>query len=787
VKTRASIAALLLGAGAALALAQSPVTWVNFYGQSPGSTAEGPSGAVSMQKTADGGYVMFADDLNPQPPATGRNNCCAIVVTKVDASENVQWQSSYTTVGGGNPGLYPHAILQDGANYLVSSDIVNSAWLIKLDGSGNVLWSADGYSSATQGFFFAPMALAIASDGNYAVAGLWNSTFALAEISSTDGTPVWARTYAGGATASQPYGLVRTADNGYALAGTYQESSGDVAIRVLKTDSSGTPVFDEAFHVAGKNWYGGSIVRLSDNGFAVYGNSQAETLGIMVLRLDSNGGIVWQNTYTSSGGAAASAITIAPDGSLLVAGTENPHGTVLDLAAADGSLIRANTFGSPAIYTNLVGVVGESDGSTTLAGNGGNIVNVGGVTTSTLAGAALIRVGPNGEFTGCMSTERISTVDFTVAAGTAAAETIASGTQTITSPTSAPQNTSAESITALADICTNVLPPGLSPARMLTDVHPTPANNSNVNGVMDPGESVMIEPSWHRTGVSGDLLGVVSFGQNFHPMTRLLPLGGFNDSFKPEDEDDNYGDDPSNDPDDCFDSDDDCEQAHTQPDEGDRGEAHLDENWDETLNGKWSFRWKIHIGGSFLDVPIAEFCYPAIETVLHNGITAGCGGRNYCPDSDTTRAQMAVFILKGEHGGTYLPPACTATVFADVPCPGGPVVDWINQLASEGITGGCGGGNYCPTAPITRAQMAVFLLKAQNGGSYAAPACTGTVFGDVPCPGAQFVNWINQLFAEGITGGCGGGDYCPGNPVTRCQMAVFLTRTFQLEVNAILP
>src|SRR5262249_56813245 len=106
----------------------------------------------------------------------------------------------------------------------------------------------------------------------------------------------------------------------------------------------------------------------------------------------------------------------------------------------------------------------------------------------------------------------------------------------------------------------------------------------------------------------------------------------------------------------------------------------------------------------------------------------GCGGRNYCPDSDTTRAQMAVFILKGEHGGTYTPPACTATVFADVPCPGAPVVDWINQLASEGITGGCGGGNYCPTAAITRAQMAGFLLQAPNRGRYGAPPRTRTPF-----------------------------------------------------------
>ncbi len=72
---------------------------------------------------------------------------------------------------------------------------------------------------------------------------------------------------------------------------------------------------------------------------------------------------------------------------------------------------------------------------------------------------------------------------------------------------------------------------------------------------------------------------------------------------------------------------------------------------------------------------------------------------------------MAVFLLKGEHGSAYAPPACSATVFGDVPCPGGLNVNWVNQLATEGITAGCGGGNYCPTAATPREQMATFLVR----------------------------------------------------------------------------
>ena len=52
--------------------------------------------------------------------------------------------------------------------------------------------------------------------------------------------------------------------------------------------------------------------------------------------------------------------------------------------------------------------------------------------------------------------------------------------------------------------------------------------------------------------------------------------------------------------------------------------------------------------------------------------------------------------------------------------------------------------------------MAVFLLKASLGSGYTPPACTGAVFGDVPCTGGIFDPWIEDLAVRGVTGGCGG-------------------------------
>jgi hypothetical protein len=74
----------------------------------------------------------------------------------------------------------------------------------------------------------------------------------------------------------------------------------------------------------------------------------------------------------------------------------------------------------------------------------------------------------------------------------------------------------------------------------------------------------------------------------------------------------------------------------------------------------------------------------------------------------------------------------------------------------------------------------VFLLRAKHGASYNPPAVGDTTgFVDVPT-NYWAAPWIKQLVNEGITVGCGNGNYCPGTSVSRAEMAVFLVRTFNL-------
>jgi hypothetical protein len=185
---------------------------------------------------------------------------------------------------------------------------------------------------------------------------------------------------------------------------------------------------------------------------------------------------------------------------------------------------------------------------------------------------------------------------------------------------------------------------------------------------------------------------------------------------------------------------------------------------------------------TFEDVQFEYWAWNFVERLYDAGITSGCSVSpfQYCPEGTVTRAQIAVFLERGIHGSSYNPPAVGgSTGFTDVPTSYWAAA-WIKQLAAEGITGGCGTGLFCPEGVVTRAQMAVFLLRSKHGASYSPPAVgSGTGFTDVSTS-YWAAAWIKQLVAEGITAGCGGGNYCPEAPVSRAQMAVFLVRTFNL-------
>ena len=191
----------------------------------------------------------------------------------------------------------------------------------------------------------------------------------------------------------------------------------------------------------------------------------------------------------------------------------------------------------------------------------------------------------------------------------------------------------------------------------------------------------------------------------------------------------------------------------------------------------------------FLDVPTAFWARPYIEAIYREGITGGCAADplRYCPTSEITRGQMAVFLCKAAGKTQLISPTPR---FTDVP-PTHTFYGWIERLADADSWGGtppttgCTATEFCPTAKTTRGQMAAFLCRATGQ----APLIPSTpTFNDVPDT-HPFYGWIERLADPGSwtappTTGCNPVPpprlFCPANTCKRGEMAIFLCRAFDI-------
>ena len=204
-----------------------------------------------------------------------------------------------------------------------------------------------------------------------------------------------------------------------------------------------------------------------------------------------------------------------------------------------------------------------------------------------------------------------------------------------------------------------------------------------------------------------------------------------------------------------------------------RVRAHNDSGW-----GPWS-GWSETVTPEPPPVPPDTFIddngsifEPDIEWLAAAGITMGCNppvNDRFCPNASVTRGQMAAFLSRA------------------LDLPGGAGIDFVDdngsvfeadieKLAAAGITKGCNppaNDRFCPDDPVTREQMAAFLVRALGY----TDAGEGDLF--VDDDRSIFESSIDLLATAGVTRGCNppsNDHFCPDQPVTRAQMAAFLHR-----------
>lgn len=174
-------------------------------------------------------------------------------------------------------------------------------------------------------------------------------------------------------------------------------------------------------------------------------------------------------------------------------------------------------------------------------------------------------------------------------------------------------------------------------------------------------------------------------------------------------------------------------------------------------------------GGTFLDDDQAEG-EAAIEALYAAGITAGCGPAVFCPNRPVTRAETAVFLTRA----LRLAPGDQRAPFGDLD-PEAWYALAVDRLYQTGVFTGYPDLTFRAEATITRAEMAAVLVRALG----LTPATNGGSFQDVPA-GVWFSPLVEALRLEGVTAGCGDGRFCPGDPVSRQQLALFLMRGLKL-------
>jgi hypothetical protein len=255
---------------------------------------------------------------------------------------------------------------------------------------------------------------------------------------------------------------------------------------------------------------------------------------------------------------------------------------------------------------------------------------------------------------------------------------------------------------------------GLVPAALAVD----PAGN----GVLEADESVEVKPSWKNVnGATRTFNGVASSfgGPSATGVSYLLPdaaavYGTVADGTTAQCSD-------------CYEVQ--VTSAGTRP--ASHWDATLTERLSPDSLGQTK-PWTLHVGGSFTDVPKTSGYYRFVETLLHNSVTGGCTASTYCPTSTSSRQQMSIFALVAKEGASYTPRACGATpMFADVPVTS-PYCKWVEELARRGVVGGCGGGNFCPTGAVTRGQMPIFVLKTLDPTLDPPACGATPMFADVP-------------------------------------------------------
>jgi regulation of enolase protein 1 (concanavalin A-like superfamily) len=248
-------------------------------------------------KTEEGGYIIAG---NTYSYGAGESD---IYLVKTDEYGDTLWTRTY----GDSAADYANALIEAGDGGFIIAGITetyddqySSIYLIKTDENGDSLWTKsygkERYCRASD--------IKKTTNGGYIVAGSVQKNrpetndFLLLKTDS-NGDSLWLRTYGGGER-DRAVAVLQTSDKGYIVTG-YTESFGEGLedVYTVKTDSNGIMVWDETYGGTGKD-IGANIIKASDDGFIIVGYTDSYGVGWedgYLIKINEDGDTLWTKTY----------------------------------------------------------------------------------------------------------------------------------------------------------------------------------------------------------------------------------------------------------------------------------------------------------------------------------------------------------------------------------------------------------------------------------------------------------------------------------------------------------
>ena len=345
------------------------VEWIKTYG---GASSEK---ITSINKTTDGGYILggysgSGISGDKSEPLIGINDFWII---KIDATGNILWQN---TIGGDDVDELSWISQTDDGGYIVcgmsesgvSGDKSQFSrgsgdyWVLKLDALGNIVWQntiggntwdtpSNAVPTTDGGFIIGGHSRSIVS-GDKTTPNIGYNDYWIVKLNET-GHLTWQKSF-GGTNFDEFAKIIASSDGNFLAAGSSASYSSDTKSEdsygwdywLIKLDPSGNVIWENTISAEGLDLIA-DIVETSDSGFLLAGYTSSDEgydktehtqngyynphdyaefyydEDFWLVKTNSSGGVIWQNTLGGGGDDHGETVAIASDGSILISGTSS--------------------------------------------------------------------------------------------------------------------------------------------------------------------------------------------------------------------------------------------------------------------------------------------------------------------------------------------------------------------------------------------------------------------------------------------------------------------------------